>query len=58
MAPGNYTAWLHRFYRYRDYPTLLGPTSGAMGYGVPAAIAAKFCIPSASWLPRPAMAVS
>jgi acetolactate synthase I/II/III large subunit len=42
---GNYAAWLHRFYLYRDYPTLLGPMSGAMGYGVPAAIAAKLLHP-------------
>jgi acetolactate synthase-1/2/3 large subunit len=38
---GNYTVWLHRFYRYRSFRTQLGPYSGAMGYGVPAAIAAK-----------------
>ena len=43
---GNYAGWLHRFYLYRGYPTLLGPTSGAMGYGVPAAIAAKLLYPS------------
>jgi acetolactate synthase-1/2/3 large subunit len=42
---GNYAAWLHRFYLYRGYPTLLGPTSGAMGYGVPAAVAAKILYP-------------
>jgi acetolactate synthase-1/2/3 large subunit len=42
---GNYASWLHRFYRYRGFPTLLGPTSGAMGYGVPAAIAAKLLHP-------------
>ena len=42
---GNYAGWLHRFYLYRQYPTLLGPTSGAMGYGVPAAIAAKLVHP-------------
>jgi acetolactate synthase-1/2/3 large subunit len=42
---GNYAGWLHRFYRYRAFPTLLGPTSGAMGYGVPAAIAAKLVHP-------------
>ena len=42
---GNYAAWLHRFYRYRAYPTQLGPTSGAMGYGVPAGIAAKIVYP-------------
>jgi acetolactate synthase-1/2/3 large subunit len=38
---GNYTVWLHRFYRYRSFRTQLGPYSGAMGYGVPAAVAAK-----------------
>ncbi len=42
---GNYAAWLHRFYRYRAFPTQLAPTSGAMGYGVPAAIAAKITQP-------------
>jgi acetolactate synthase I/II/III large subunit len=42
---GNYTGWLHRFYLYRGYPTLLGPSSGAMGYGVPAAVAAKLLYP-------------
>ena len=38
---GNYTIWLHRFFQYRRFRTQLAPTSGAMGYGVPAAIAAK-----------------
>ncbi|MDH3476439.1 MAG: thiamine pyrophosphate-dependent enzyme, partial [Rhodospirillales bacterium] len=38
---GNYTVWPNRFYRYRRYGTLLGPTSGSMGYGTPAAVAAK-----------------
>ena len=42
---GNYTAWLHRHYQYRDFKTQLAPTSGAMGYGVPAAIAAKIAEP-------------
>ncbi len=42
---GNYAGWLHRFYLYRHYPTLLGPMSGAMGYGVPAAVAAKLVHP-------------
>jgi acetolactate synthase I/II/III large subunit len=37
---GNYTAWVHRYHRHAQHPTQLGPTSGAMGYGVPAAIAA------------------
>ncbi|MEX0299701.1 MAG: thiamine pyrophosphate-dependent enzyme, partial [Kordiimonas sp.] len=42
---GNYAAWLHRFYRYETFPSQLAPTSGAMGYGVPAAIAAKITNP-------------
>lgn len=38
---GNYAVWVHRFYRYRSFRTQLAPTNGSMGYGVPAAIAAK-----------------
>ena len=38
---GNYNTWLHRFFRYKAFGTGLGPTSGAMGYGFPASIAAK-----------------
>ena len=38
---GNFSVWAHRFYEFRRYRTQLAPTSGAMGYGVPAAIAAK-----------------
>ncbi|MCP4765686.1 MAG: thiamine pyrophosphate-binding protein [Gammaproteobacteria bacterium] len=38
---GNNTGWLHRFFRYRQFRTQLAPTSGTMGYGLPAAIAAK-----------------
>jgi acetolactate synthase-1/2/3 large subunit len=38
---GNFTVWAHRFYEFRRYPTQLAPRSGAMGYGVPAAVAAK-----------------
>ncbi|TWG89330.1 acetolactate synthase-1/2/3 large subunit [Cupriavidus gilardii J11] len=38
---GNYTVWLHRFHAYRRPRTELAPTCGAMGYGLPAAIAAK-----------------
>ncbi len=38
---GNYAAWLHRFFAHRGFPTQLAPGSGAMGYAVPAAIAAK-----------------
>ena len=42
---GNFTTWVHRFYQYREPGTQLAPTSGAMGYGVPAAIAAKLYRP-------------
>jgi acetolactate synthase-1/2/3 large subunit len=42
---GNFSAWVHRFWRWREYPTQLAPTSGAMGYGVPAGVAAKAFAP-------------
>jgi len=42
---GNFSVWAHRFYRFRRYRTQLGPTSGAMGYGFPAAVAAKLVHP-------------
>ena len=42
---GNYTLWVHRYFRYRESRTELAPVSGAMGYGVPAAIAAKLRFP-------------
>ncbi|MEM7644019.1 MAG: thiamine pyrophosphate-binding protein [Pseudomonadota bacterium] len=42
---GNYAAWLNRYYRYRSWRTQLAPTSGSMGYGLPAAIAAKLAQP-------------
>jgi acetolactate synthase-1/2/3 large subunit len=42
---GNYATWLHRFHKYTGWRTQLAPTSGAMGYGVPAAIAAKIVRP-------------
>jgi acetolactate synthase-1/2/3 large subunit len=38
---GNYAAFLHRYYRWRQRGTQLAPTSGSMGYGLPAAVAAK-----------------
>lgn len=38
---GNYAIWLHRFWRFKKYGTQLAPTSGSMGYGLPAAIAGK-----------------
>lgn len=42
---GNYTGWVHRGYQHRAFRTLLGPTNGSMGYGVPAAVAAKITHP-------------
>ncbi|MDP2410773.1 MAG: thiamine pyrophosphate-binding protein [Pseudolabrys sp.] len=38
---GNFAGWIHRFYRFRKYATHVGPTSGSMGYGFPAAMAMK-----------------
>jgi acetolactate synthase-1/2/3 large subunit len=42
---GNYAIWLHRFFPWRGFGTQLAPTSGSMGYGLPAAIAAKVRFP-------------
>ncbi len=42
---GNFAGWVHRFWRYRDFGTQLGPTSGSMGYGVPAGVAAALAHP-------------
>jgi acetolactate synthase-1/2/3 large subunit len=42
---GNFSAFLHRYWRYTYPKTQLAPTSGAMGYGVPAAVAAKTAAP-------------
>jgi acetolactate synthase I/II/III large subunit len=42
---GNHTVWIHRFWRFHSYPSQLAPTSGAMGYGLPAAVAAKAVAP-------------
>ncbi|WP_375566740.1 thiamine pyrophosphate-binding protein [Oceaniradius stylonematis] len=50
---GNYAAWLHRFYRHRRYRTQVAPTSGSMGYGLPAAVAAKLAEPG-----RPVVALA
>ncbi len=43
---GNFSAWVHRYFRYRRFGTQLAPVSGSMGYGVPAAIAAKLLHPA------------
>lgn len=42
---GNFSGWAQRFYRYRKFRTQLGPTSGAMGYSIPAAISARLTRP-------------
>jgi acetolactate synthase-1/2/3 large subunit len=42
---GNYTVWCHLYYVFRRYRTQLAPCSGAMGYGIPAALAAKVAHP-------------
>lgn len=43
---GNYAAFVHRYTRYKGYRSCLAPTSGSMGYGLPAAIAAKLADPT------------
>jgi acetolactate synthase I/II/III large subunit len=42
---GNFAGWIHRFYRFRKFATHIGPTSGSMGYGFPAALAMKILHP-------------
>lgn len=42
---GNYSAWVHRFYQYSGFRTQLAPVNGSMGYGLPAAVAAKVVHP-------------
>jgi acetolactate synthase-1/2/3 large subunit len=42
---GNFAGWWHRYWRYAAYPGQLAPTCGAMGYGVPAAVAAALRFP-------------
>jgi acetolactate synthase I/II/III large subunit len=42
---GNFATWVHRFHAYRRLGTQLAPTAGSMGYGFPAAVAAKLIRP-------------
>ena len=42
---GNFASWLHRHFQYKGWRTQLAPTSGSMGYSVPAAVAAKIAAP-------------
>ena len=43
---GNHTGWLHRYYSYKGERKQLAPTSGSMGYSLPAAIAASVIYPN------------
>ncbi|KPV45388.1 hypothetical protein AN477_02480 [Alicyclobacillus ferrooxydans] len=45
---GNFFGWLARYYRFNKPGTYVGPTSGAMGYGLPAALGVKLAKPSAT----------
>jgi acetolactate synthase-1/2/3 large subunit len=49
---GNFAGWLHRHFRYKGFRTQLGSTNGSMGYGFPAALAAKLAEPK-----RPVIAI-
>ncbi|MUV38654.1 Acetolactate synthase [Lentibacillus sp. JNUCC-1] len=42
---GNFASWLHTFYQFKEKQTYVGPTSGAMGYGMPAAVGVKLARP-------------
>lgn len=42
---GNFATWVHRFHRFRRFNTQAAPTSGSMGYGLPAGVAAKNLFP-------------
>jgi len=42
---GNYSQWVHRYFAFKRFRSGLAPTSGSMGYGLPAAIAAKLAHP-------------
>ncbi|HEV7252239.1 MAG TPA: thiamine pyrophosphate-binding protein [Mesorhizobium sp.] len=43
---GNFATWVHRFHRFRQWGTQAAPTSGSMGYGPPAGVAAKLMFPA------------
>lgn len=46
VGAGNYTAWSQKYHRYSNFPTQVGSHAGAMGVGIPAAIAAAFAFPN------------
>ena len=45
QGAGNFSGWVHRFYRVRKFGGLVGATSGSMGYGLPAALAMQTIYP-------------
>ena len=45
QGAGNFSGWVHRFYRVRKFGGLVGATSGSMGYGLPAALAMQTLYP-------------
>ena len=45
---GNYSGWIHRFYRFRRFNTQMGTICGFMGYGMPAAVSMKALHPRRS----------
>ena len=55
---GNFSIWIHRYYRFRGFGSQLAPTSGSMGYGVPAAVMAKRQHPDRIGSPSRATATS
>ena len=59
---GNFASWLHRFYQYhglaKGFKTQLAPTNGAMGYGVPAGIAANILTKKTATGPRVAFTIA
>jgi acetolactate synthase I/II/III large subunit len=42
---GNFAGWLHKYFQFNEKGSYIGPTSGAMGYGMPAALGAKLASP-------------
>ena len=55
---GSYSAWVHRFFQFRRHGTQLAPKSGAMGFGLPAALARGVSTPTGQWWRWPATATS
>jgi len=45
VGAGNFSGWMHRYFRYKGFRSQLGATNGSMGYGLPAAVAAKLAAP-------------